>query len=93
MRERNYAEKLQIDGFGRRVFEEEGRANLAELSSLCRERGIDLGLLHPSYKYSDSHRCVLTEFSASRSLPVLEAHDILHPPDSREAASSSTSDI
>ncbi len=65
----------------RRVSREERRWVLAQLLAFARARGIGLTLIHPSYRDSAPHRCVLTEFAESEGLAPLDAHPILHPPD------------
>ncbi len=64
-----------------RVLPEERLENLEELAAICRERGIRVFIIHPSYKDTRRHECVLTEFCLSNGIPMLEAFDVLHPPD------------
>jgi hypothetical protein len=45
---------------GRRVTEEERQANLERLVALTNEHGMKLVLLHPSYRDSTPHECLLT---------------------------------
>jgi len=66
---------------GRRVTDEERRANLERLVSLCKQHGVALVILHPSYRDSSRHTCVLTQFSAANGVPLFETFDSLHPPD------------
>jgi lysophospholipase L1-like esterase len=66
---------------GRRVSDEERRANLEQLTSLCRARGVQLVLLHPSYRDSFRHECLLTRFAAERGVLMFDEFDSLHPPD------------
>jgi lysophospholipase L1-like esterase len=65
---------------GRRVTDEERRANLERLVSRCRERGVRVVLLHPSYRDSSRHECLLTRFAADTHTPLFDAFDSLHPP-------------
>jgi lysophospholipase L1-like esterase len=65
---------------GRRVTDEERRANLERLVSLCKQHGVPLVILHPSYRDSSRHTCVLTQFSAAYGVPLFDAFDSLHPP-------------
>lgn len=65
---------------GRRVTDEERRANLERLMALCKQRGVQLVIMHPSYRDSSRHTCVLTEFSADSGVPLFDAFDSLHPP-------------
>ncbi len=62
-----------------RVTLEERLDNLERLLALCRERGIGLLIIHPSYADSERHECVLTELCAREQLPCFEAFDSLHP--------------
>ena len=49
------------------------RARILEaLWRTLEERGIDLVLIHPAYRSSRPHRCVLTEFAARGGIPVVE---------------------
>jgi lysophospholipase L1-like esterase len=67
---------------GRRVSDEERRANLERLQAMCEARGIRLVLMHPSYRDSSPHECLLTRVAAERRVPLFETHDTLHPPGS-----------
>jgi lysophospholipase L1-like esterase len=64
---------------GRRVSEKERRENLERLAQICEERGIRLVIVHPAYKLSVRHDCLLTRFCRERRIPMLEAFDSLHP--------------
>jgi lysophospholipase L1-like esterase len=66
---------------GRRVTDEERRANLERLLSLCKQHGVPLVILHPSYRDSSRHTCVLTQFAADSGVLLFDAFDSLHPPD------------
>jgi lysophospholipase L1-like esterase len=65
---------------GRRVTDDERRSNLERMLELSRARGIALVLIHPSYRDSTPHECVLTRFAAERGVPLLDAYAPLHPP-------------
>lgn len=65
---------------GRRVTDEERRANLERLESLCRQHGVPVVIMHPSYRDSSRHTCVLTQFAADSGVPLFDAFDSLHPP-------------
>ena len=62
-----------------RVPPPERRRMFEEMLSLCRSRGIALVALHPSYRATVPHACVLTEFCRERGVPMLEAQPVLHP--------------
>jgi hypothetical protein len=47
--------------------------------ALCRARGIGLVMIQPSYRASEPHPCVLTEFCARTGVPMLDAQPVLHP--------------
>lgn len=57
----------------------ERRRMLEEMLRLCRDRGIAFVVLHPSYRATVPHSCVLTEFCRERGVPMLEAQPLLHP--------------
>lgn len=65
---------------GRRVTEEERQANLERLQTLTKERGIQLVLLHPSYRDSTLHECLLTRFAGEHHVLMFETFPSLHPP-------------
>lgn len=64
---------------GRRVTSEERLDNLRRLAALCREKGLALVIMHPSYRQSSRHECLLTRFCADNGIPLFETHDVLHP--------------
>jgi lysophospholipase L1-like esterase len=74
------AKPAHENALGRRVTEDERQANLERLTELCRTHGIQLVLLHPSYRDSTRHECLLTRFAAGHQVPMLDAFDSLHPP-------------
>jgi hypothetical protein len=53
-------------------------ALLSRLVELLRARGVDLVLIHPAYRPSRPHRCVLTELAKREHVPVVEMERILH---------------
>jgi hypothetical protein len=65
---------------GRRVSDAERRANLERLVELSAARGVRLVLLHPSYRDSSRHECLLTRFAVERGVLMFETFDALHPP-------------
>ena len=62
-----------------RVPPEDRNRNLEELRGLCRRSGIRLLVIHPTYRDSVPHTCILTEFCARSGVPMLEAFPSLHP--------------
>ena len=56
----------------------ERRRMLEEMLALCRSRGIALVAIHPSYRATVPHTCVLTEFCKARSVPMVDAQGVLH---------------
>lgn len=62
-----------------RVPPAERRRMLEEMRALCRSRGIALVVIHPSYRASEPHTCVLTEFCQVTGVPMLDAQPVLHP--------------
>jgi hypothetical protein len=63
---------------GRRVSEPERLRNLEELQALARREGLSLVLIHPAYRHSERHTCLLTEFAERSGIPWFEAFDSLH---------------
>jgi len=63
-----------------RVLPKERLEILQNLRSIARENNIHLLILHPSYKDSDPHDCLLTRFTKKEEVPMFEAHNVLHPP-------------
>jgi len=61
-----------------RVPPPERRRMFEEMLALCRSRGIALVAIHPSYRATSPHACVLTEFCRERAVPMLEAQPVLH---------------
>jgi lysophospholipase L1-like esterase len=64
-----------------RVTPAEREQNLEELLRICRQHGIRLVLIHPSYAFSKPHRCELTEFARREGVPLFDAFPSLHPGD------------
>jgi lysophospholipase L1-like esterase len=62
----------------RRVSDAERVDNFAELEAVARERGIELVVMHPSYRHSDVHECVLTRYAAANGLELFDAQPIMH---------------
>jgi hypothetical protein len=62
----------------RRVSDEERRDNLEELLAISERRGIELVLIHPSYRQSVPHECILTSFAALHDLAFFETQQIMH---------------
>lgn len=60
-----------------RVPDPDRLALLTELVSLLRARGVDLVLIHPAYRASRPHRCLLTEFAEREGIPVVEFERIV----------------
>lgn len=73
------ATEIHPFAIGRRVSAEERLDNLRELVDFCRDRGIRLVIMHPSYQSSTRHECILTRFCAEARVPLFETYDILHP--------------
>ncbi|MGA1868096.1 MAG: SGNH/GDSL hydrolase family protein [bacterium] len=71
----------KVDPFllGRRVSEDERRENLSQLAALCKENNIRLIIIHPSYRDSKPHECVLTRFCRENNVLMYDAYHSLHP--------------
>jgi len=62
-----------------RVLPEERLHNLMELKEICDRNHIPLIVLHPSYMYTGSHECMLTQFCREQGVPMVETFSALHP--------------
>ena len=60
-----------------RVPDPDRLALLGELAASLRARGVDLVLIHPAYRASRPHRCVLTEFARREGIPLVEFERIV----------------
>jgi len=63
----------------RRVSDAERRLHFTERARLTSQHGVELLVVHPSYRHSRPHDCMLTELAGELELPVLDAQPILHP--------------
>jgi lysophospholipase L1-like esterase len=61
-----------------RLKPEERMRVFKELLTICKEQGIGLLMIHPSYASSLRHTCLLTDFVRDNNVLCLEAYDILH---------------
>ncbi len=64
-----------------RVRLEERIEILKELVLLSREHAFAFVLIHPSYRDSEPHTCVFTQFSRANRVPLIDVHPLLHPED------------
>jgi hypothetical protein len=71
--------RLRPSAVGRRVSEAERLEILGKLVSWCAERDVQLILIHPAYRDSTRHQCVLTRFASQHRVMFLDAFDVLHP--------------
>ncbi len=62
-----------------RVSEPERLKVFEELHALSLREGIELIVVHPSYRYSKRHECLLTRFCKENNVRMVEAYDVLHP--------------
>lgn len=72
-------EAIHPAAVGRRVTDEERLDNLKRLAAVCREKGVALVVMHPSYRTTSRHDCLLTRFCRENRVPMFETHDLLHP--------------
>lgn len=70
--------ELEENAMPRRVSEQERLQILEELLAICRDANIALVVIHPAYRGSQRHECVLTGFCHARGVPMFEAFDVLH---------------
>jgi len=71
--------ELDAVALGRRVSEKERLGNLDKLCSICNDSNIHLIIIHPSYRYSKLHECLLTQFCRDNNVLMFEAYPTLHP--------------
>ncbi len=71
---------LNEKSLGRRVSEAERVENLKRLQAFCRLRGISLIVIHPAYRLSAPHECLLTRFCRDNQALLFEAFPSLHSP-------------
>ena len=69
-----------------RVSEKERLDNLRAFYDISQRNNISLVIIHPSYASSQQHECLLTQFSQTHNIPMLEAYPILHPPGKKHTA-------
>lgn len=62
----------------RRVTPEEREQTLKELADYCEQQGIKLVMIHPSYRFTEPHECLLTDFCKKRGILMFDAHESLH---------------
>jgi hypothetical protein len=72
---------LNEESLGQRVSEPERKRILERLVALCEQENIRLVIIHPSYRDSRKHDCLLTGFCRDNRVLMYEAFDALHPPD------------
>ena len=61
-----------------RVPLEERKEILGELLAVCQSRGLQLVMIHPSYRDFARHECELTEFCQQHNVPMFDAYGSLH---------------
>ena len=71
---------LNEKSLGRRVSDAERAENLKRLQAFCRLRGMRLIVIHPAYRHSAPHECLLTRFCRENRVLMFEAFPSLHPP-------------
>jgi hypothetical protein len=64
-----------------RVRHEERVQILEDLVATCNTNNTKLLIIHPSYRPSKGHQCILLQFAQTNRVPVFEAQSVLHPPD------------
>jgi hypothetical protein len=67
---------------GQRLTETERRTVLDSLQEICRQHGVALLIIHPSYATSLPHECVMTHVCSERKVSMMDARPVLHPTDS-----------
>ncbi|MCH7597041.1 MAG: hypothetical protein IID35_10830 [Planctomycetes bacterium] len=72
---------LNARSLPRRVTSVERTEILEELVSICHEHGIQLVIIHPSYRESSPHTCELTRLCNRRGVTMYDARGALHPND------------
>jgi hypothetical protein len=77
---------LNEKSLGQRVSARERLENLAQLAGVCSSHGISLILIHPSYRDSIRHKCLLTRFCDEHHVVMYDSYDALHPPELPQGA-------
>jgi len=77
--EENVPAGLNETSLGQRVSEEERLEIFEAFRKMCKENNIELIVIHPSYKHSIEHECLLTDFCKERDVLMFEADHTLHP--------------
>lgn len=77
---------LNEKSLGRRVSDAERLQNLSNVRDFCNSHGISLIIVHPAYRDSTRHRCMLTRFCRENGVLMYEAYDALHPQPLRQDA-------
>ena len=62
-----------------RVPADQRKSILRELKTLCDQHGVQLVIIHPSYRESQRHECELSEFCGAADVAMFDAYDTLHP--------------
>ena len=78
--------KFNDKSLGRRVSEVERNMTLKTLVDLCKANGITLIVIHPAYRGSTQHSCLLTRFCRDNNVSMYEAYEALHPSGSPRSA-------
>jgi lysophospholipase L1-like esterase len=73
--------EIDHDGLPRRVSSSERRENFAELKRICDTNDIKLVIIHPAYRATRAHECILTGFCEAHQVLMFEAIDALHRDD------------
>jgi hypothetical protein len=72
---------LNEKSLGQRVSARERLENLSQLAYVSSSHGISLIIIHPSYRDSIRHTCLMTRFCDERHVLMYDAYDALHPPE------------
>ncbi len=75
------ASGLHEGALGRRVSDEEREQILLRLKEIGGERGIALIVIHPAYRQTEPHVCLLTRVCEAAGISVFDAWDSLHLPE------------
>jgi lysophospholipase L1-like esterase len=70
--------QINEKSIGRRVSEKERLENFNRLLSICNSHNIHLIIIHPAYKDTMLHRCLLTSFCQRSNTLMFEAYNSLH---------------
>ena len=83
--EYQYTNEIDPVSLGRRVSDVERIENLRRLKQICLRNDISLIVIHPSYRKSSRHECLLTRCCQEEDILMFEAYSSLHSPTGKKS--------